>query len=548
MPFLTLQNTSNLAQYYNSTVNGTFAGTVNNPNVTFSPKPEVPKSSDQFTLSDEGLIRGGATNVILAVKQDENRIGNFLQSDKGRLWTAKQLGLQRSNPLLEYLVNKNTPGTSKTTAEILQSTRLYNVASPINLVASIGGNAFGLHFDRHGLIPVNTYNYEKIATTNNQNQSKDINFEQPNKNTNRLVSYLGTILKNIKDYNNGASINLQTYSSGPNSPYGLGITRISTTLSQRSNYNKTYPSSSTGFLQLQSANPISNTPIKDYSTRTQLFFSPLIVNKKIFNSLSDIEYRVGVSSKSKSDSINMINITDSGVFYTDSAAKKRSSEIIPNTNGIYGRDIIKFRIEFLDNDAPVSSAGVNTQVLAFRAYLDDFSDGMTAKWDPYRYMGRGEEFYVYNGFTRDISVSFTMYAHSPAEMKPLYNKLNYLMSTFAPDYTPSGKMRGNIGYLTVGDYIYRQPGVFTDIKLSGLLDTHWEIALKEDGTIDDTQYEVPKLIKVALSFKPIHTFLPKTGKDVPFVTLDKNAYPVQAGGIVDENGRITKPGTNKYLG
>jgi hypothetical protein len=235
MPFLTLQNTSNLAQYYNSTVNGTFAGTVNNPNVTFSPKPEVPKSSDQFTLSDEGLIRGGATNVILAVKQDENRVGNFLQSDKGRLWTAKQLGLQRSNPLLEYTVNKNAPGTSKTTAEILQSTRLYNVASPINLVASIGGNAFGLHFDRHGLIPVNTYNYEKIATTNNQNQSKDINFEQPNKNTNRLVSYLGTILKNIKDYNNGASINLQTYSSGPNSPYGLGITLISTTLSQRSN-------------------------------------------------------------------------------------------------------------------------------------------------------------------------------------------------------------------------------------------------------------------------------------------------------------------------
>jgi hypothetical protein len=168
--------------------------------------------------------------------------------------------------------------------------------------------------------------------------------------------------------------------------------------------------------------------------------------------------------------------------------------------------------------------------------LDDFNDGMTAKWDPYRYMGRGEEFYVYNGFTRDISVSFTLFAHSEAEMKPLYNKLNYLMSTFTPDYTPSGKMRGNIGYLTVGDYIYRQPGVFTDIKLSGLLDTHWEIALKEDGNVDDTQYEVPKLIKVALSFKPIHTFLPKTGKNVPFITPDDVAY------------KKYQPDGNKYLG
>jgi hypothetical protein len=535
MPFLTLQNTSNLAQYYNSTVNGTFAGTVNNPNVTFSPKPEVPKSSDQFTLSDEGLIRGGATNVILAVKQDENRIGNFLQSDKGRLWTAKQLGLQRSNPLLEYLVNKNAPGTSKTTAEILQSTRLYNVASPINLVASIGGNAFGLHFDRHGLIPVNTYNYEKIATENNQKQGAQIDLNSPNKNTNRLVSYLAKILPN---YDDGASTIMQSYSSGPNSPYGLGITRISTVPAIRTNYINSYPVSGSSLETLQLATPIANSPLKDTITNVQLANSPLPYNNLIAAYDTDIESRIGVSTKKTFDSINMINITDSVKFYNNSSAQKFSSEIIQNTSGKYGRDIIKFRIEFLDNDTPATSEGINTQVLAFRAYLDDFSDGMTAKWDPYRYMGRGEEFYVYNGFTRDISVSFTMYAHSPAEMKPLYSKLNYLMSTFAPDYTSSGKMRGNIGYLTVGDYIYRQPGVFTDIKLSGLLDTHWEIALNEpENGSDKDQYEVPKLIKVGLSFKPIHTFLPRTNYTIdnnrftsPFITPDKVAYKEYTGG------------------
>ena len=536
MPFLTLQNTSNLAQYYNNTVNGTFAGTANNPNVTYSPKPEVPKSEDQFTLSDEGLIRGGAKNVVLAVKKDENRIGSFLQSDKGKLWTAKQLGLQRSNPLLEYPVNKNAPGVSKTTAEITQQTRLYNIAAPINLLASVGGTAFGLHFDRHGLIPVSTYSYEKIATTNNKNQEKQINFEQPDKNTNRLVSYLGNILKNINDYNSGSPINLKTYSSGPDSPYGLGRTRINTASSIRTNYVSNYPTSSTGFLQIESANPIANSPLKDSSTHTQLAFSPLPNNRQIFVNGTDIETRIGTSAKKKSDSINMINITDSNTFFTKSEAKIRSSDVIPNTNGQYGRDIIKFRIEFLNNDEPVTSNGINTNVLAFRAYLDDFNDGMNAKWDAYRYMGRGEEFYVYNGFTRDINVSFTMYAHSPAEMKPLYNKLNYLMSTFAPDYTTSGKMRGNIGYLTVGDYIYRQPGVFTDVKLSGLLDTHWEIALKENSEYDNTQYEVPKLIKVALSFKPIHTFLPKTGETVPFITPDSVAY------------KEYQPNGNKYLG
>jgi hypothetical protein len=145
-----------------------------------------------------------------------------------------------------------------------------------------------------------------------------------------------------------------------------------------------------------------------------------------------------------------------------------------------------------------------------------------------------------------------MYAHSPEEMAPLYKKLNYLMSTFTPDYSSTNKMRGNIGYLTVGDYLYRQPGVFTDIKLSGMLDAHWEIALDKDNSIDKDQYEVPKLIKVNVSFKPIHTFLPRKAKykngkaeyNTPFITLDKKAYPAQAGEDFDTAEIEAR---NKYL-
>ena len=451
-------------------------------------------------------------------------------TDKGKLWAVKQLGLQRSNPLLEYPINVNSFKTSKSTAEITQTTRIYNLG--LNTLASVGGNAFGLHFDRHGLIPVNTYNYEKIATENNKNQNTKTGIEfpiYPDSNTNRLVSYLAKIIPN---YQTGTPTIIQSYSSGPNSPYGLGRTRISTAPTIRTNYIDSFPVSGNTLFDLQRANPIADSPAKNNTLQSQLSGSILPYNNNIAG--YNIEQRIGVSRSGSIDSINAINITDSVKFYNNSNAQESSSQVlgIKNVDGKYGRDIIKFRIEFLDNDNPATSEGINTNVLAFRAYLDDFSDGMTAKWDPYRYMGRGEEFYVYNGFTRDISVSFTMYAHSPAEMKPLYSKLNYLMSTFAPDYTPSGKMRGNIGYLTVGDYIYRQPGVFTDIKLSGLLDTHWEIALNEpENGSDKDQYEVPKLIKVGLSFKPIHTFLPRTNYTIdnnrftsPFITPDKVAY------------------------
>lgn len=307
---------------------------------------------------------------------------------------------------------------------------------------------------------------------------------------------------------------------------------------------------------------------------------------------SNIQSRIGVGASQYGpngiklqptvDSINAINVVGSEVFYGNSLKSNTDSEIPPyalnkgnkEVSGYFGRDIIKFRIEFLNNDNPIftvkNDAGetysdLNTDVLAFRAYLDDFSDGMNAKWNPYRYMGRGEEFYVYEGFSRDVSVSFTLHAHSDAEMKPIYQKLNYLMSSFAPDYSSGNKMRGNIGYLTVGDYLYRQPGVFTDIKLSGMLDAGWEIAINSNGKLGNGQYEVPKHIKVALSFKPIHTFLPRKVKykenedktknineiNAPFVTLDKVAYPAQAGAKYgkDENGKsiITKEPKNIYL-
>jgi hypothetical protein len=100
-------------------------------------------------------------------------------------------------------------------------------------------------------------------------------------------------------------------------------------------------------------------------------------------------------------------------------------------------------------------------------------------------------------------------------------------------------MRGNIGYLTVGNYIYRQPGVFTDIKIGNFFDGSWDVGINKDNTIetDRGQYdgnELPMMLKITLSFKPIHTFLPRKAKNdaspsVPFIGRDTSAYPYPKG-------------------
>ena len=374
---------------------------------------------------------------------------------------------------------------------------------------------------------------------------------------NRLLQYLKIIntdtskdIPTLSNFVSGPST-LQDYKGGAQSIFGIGNTTIKTYPDQRTNISNISDDPKAELL-----NGFTPKPYKELD-RLSTKLSSNRLNQTYINTVDspttddslNIEDRIGVSKIGKSsklrsvDSINTISVMSGKTFYEFAASGSTPNGInsnsslftyTPNTNGksnggIFGRDIIKFRIEFINNNL----SNGDTEMLVFRAYIDDFNDGMSAKWNSYRYMGRGEDFYVYDGFTRDISISFTIYAHSPEEMKPLYQKLNYLMSTFTPDYNTQLKMRGNIAKLTVGDYLYQQPGIFTDIKLSGMLDTHWEIGIEGKD-----QYEVPKHIKVNLSFKPIHNFLPRrvikdTMVSAPFITRN------------DKNNKYLSPNTNK---
>ena len=159
----------------------------------------------------------------------------------------------------------------------------------------------------------------------------------------------------------------------------------------------------------------------------------------------------------------------------------------------------------MDNNDPSQKTYVH-----LKAYLTNFSDSHQANWDSFKYMGRGENFYRYGGYDRSISVGFRAYVHSRIELFPVYKKLNYLASVMAPDYSTGGFMRGNIVYLTIGDYIVNTPGIMENIEYQIPQESTWELAKKDDGTADPFTGELPMLIDVSFGFKPIHNFLPRT--------------------------------------
>jgi hypothetical protein len=174
------------------------------------------------------------------------------------------------------------------------------------------------------------------------------------------------------------------------------------------------------------------------------------------------------------------------------------------------RDLIKFRFEVIDNNDPGASTFIH-----FRAFLGAITDNFKADWNPTKYIGRAESFYNYSGFSRDISFSFKVAAQSRAEMKSIYQKLNYLASSLAPDYgqQDKGYMKGNLIRLTIGDLYYSLPGFIPSLTYNIPEEASWEIAFSSpEGGEDTGLMETPKYFEVNVSYTPIHDFVPRIGQ------------------------------------
>ena len=113
----------------------------------------------------------------------------------------------------------------------------------------------------------------------------------------------------------------------------------------------------------------------------------------------------------------------------------------------------------------------------------------------------------------------------------MYQKLNYLQSTLAPNFSENGFMRGNIHQLTIGGYFFEQPGVITSLSYTMPTDSPWEISIpssnQSTANIGGNTYrdpavkELTHIINVSVEFKPIQRFLPQTIGS-PFDTTNKD--------------------------
>ena len=181
------------------------------------------------------------------------------------------------------------------------------------------------------------------------------------------------------------------------------------------------------------------------------------------------------------------------------------------------KDFIKFF--FTGPKLSLGSKDVEDDVIVFRAALTSFGDQFSPSWSPVNILGRPDPNYHYSGYSRDIDVSFTVYATDRDELKFIYRKLNALAGYTAPAYNAdSFSLKAPWLRITIGDLLVSQPVLINSLGYTFVdSDTTWEINIEDDPEM----MQVPHKIDVQMSMYLITDALPEFGGSM--YTLAKQA-------------------------
>ena len=462
----------------------------------------------------------GGPRKTLTSEIDQLRISKFLKDGaRGPAFLQKQVQLQKTNPRIE-----TTQGYQATSFGSIPNTWIYDPSGKTTLSAVLTSGT-GYHPDRIGL---NGFQFQNFYAATIQKQFTTINGKDRNRlyafyqtkmfNSNREVRFTDPNLYNTL----GMSLNkniLFDYIQGPGSTYGVGKTviRRATDTTLVSNiltltYDQIKQQQTNGANKL--FQDVLDSKIQDFRSKVA---SPIQQARAWNFSEQSIQNRMNAGnpgdpriSRSNRSYIFYVPGTDVGIDRLNALSPFVVNEGDDPFGADYAKDIIKFGFEAISNDDPTK-----TTALVFRAFLSGISDNHSADYNSFRYLGRGENFRTYQGFDRTVNFSFKIFAQSRPELRPMYEKLNYLTSQVYPDYSPTtSAMRAPIVKLTIGDYLYRTPGVLESINITIEDNASWEINQENDAYSGRNVAELPHYLNVSVSFKPIMDILPRRAQDL----------------------------------
>lgn len=468
------------------------------------------------------LLRGGLL-VPNRISKDVSRLTKMFldtKSPNGLLFTTKQLMLSRSNVRTQA-------------SPVIFNNGMY---LPTSTILQAGVNAIGGHLNKQGIDPTGLITKTGILVQPKYDEHIEaIKSIEDNRLLNLKrgkIASGGTQIGNsniLIDTND--TTNLFKYDGGPGSVLGtVGRTRIRRydntgdalrLLDNDLKYQNVAVWNAEQIAEQVSSkdNPQIKADFRTKLTPPNSLYSNFSSNGTLDYETNNIENRVNLGNPGKKGSKSSYVFGKDGV--NKPLDKLNALPIYQSSTGVIQdnikNDLVKFRIGVIDNDNPK-----NKTYIHFRAFIDQMNESYSSNWNSTNYVGRGEELYRYGGgFKRSLNLAWTVAAQSKDELIPMYQKLNYLASIVAPDYSSEGYMRGNLITLTLGGWFFEQVGFIEGINYDVPADSPWEIAIPDGGqsstnsiTSDSSVKEMPHIIKVSgFKFTPLHGFLPKIQKN-----------------------------------
>jgi hypothetical protein len=214
---------------------------------------------------------------------------------------------------------------------------------------------------------------------------------------------------------------------------------------------------------------------------------------------------LSIATAFRGDRVNVIDYQPAGSL--DAVYKWKTSLNPLGAELNETQDFIKFF--FTGPKLAPNATKEKDDVIVFRATIGSISDTFNPQWNAVQLMGRADPNYHYSGYSRDVSLDFTIYATDRDELKPIYRKLNALAGYTTPDYSGT-----NIGFkgpwmrITVGDLYNQMPVVISSLSYTlGDTESPWEINIEDDPEM----MQVPLMVKVSIGFNVIGSELPQKG-------------------------------------
>ena len=498
---------------------------------------------------DDGLIRGGAVTSTTRALVDVARVGGWLASVEGVLWSAKQAGLQRTN-------------------------KFGKIWTPANMLTAVGSQHIGLKPDRSGLLGLDaTSKYERVILGGYKDKLEGI-YKTDLFLPNTLV---GTPFLTQTDLLGGFD-----------SVYGIGTTFTTRFENTLNNSAQSLANNKANFIQTyEPLNPAAwLTPATPFEFNTYGDDLPL--------DGAEAE-RFGLGYKwnnyTKYDDTSVRSIDDIKIKTDDNSHPlhqlKDSSEIIKNYETVaYGKipdriagdtQLNDFRSLLSDNNPnkkisesddyteyninkrvnfgnpgkisqtderiewwktqsdgtntnrfdPVNSSEVgdgdiNDLVhlwfqaeggsrVQFRGTAKGITETFSPSWDSIKYNGRADQAYKYTTFERSLSFNFQVYATSRIEMKPIWRKLQYLSTMTMPQYGGDAGYQGTLVRFRLGSLYNNKLAFIESLSYNISDDAPWEISMLGSN---EPIGELPMGIDVSIGLKILGDNRPQLAQKV----------------------------------